>query len=348
MSPATVPGVSGRPLPPGTIPELSVTGTVRSVGEALGAAWAEALRLRAGTRPVGRTPWWQAAAYRPLVERWAPHLPDLIAAMARGAGVEPEQIATEAPETGGCTSFALAPAATVDGAPISGQTKDVPALRAMQMVVLRACFTDGAPSMLSLTYPGWLFGHGFVTGGCSIYRNALYTGATAGAMPYAVWGLLALHCPDIEQVRKLAQDHAINQSFHATVADEHGGILGIEHGPSGVSFLNPTDGVYVHANSIFSDPDLMAAEEDSGNFRRADSQGRVATLGARLQADRGRLTPQLCCAALMLHDGYPVSVCRHQALDALSGSAIVAEPSHRRMHVTRGPACQNWPTTYSL
>lgn len=332
----------------GPIPELSVEGSVDDAGEMLGAGWREALKLEAASRDDARTPWWRHPDYAPAVERLAPHLPDLYRAMARGAGIDEYRAATRIPESSGCTSFAVAPKATSQKTPISGQTKDVSRLRGMQLQVLRMKLDDSPHSALTLTYQGWLFGHGFVTGGCSLYRNSLFVGPAEGRTPYAVWGMLALHCPDVEELMRLTYDYPPSISFHVTAADESGGIVGIEHGPGGPVFLQAENGIYTHANSVVSDSPLRASERDQGFFRRADSELRVQTLFQRLSADQGRLTAPLCFAALGDHTGYPTSICRHQSEDAMTAAAVVAEPTRRLLHVSRGPVCQHWPRTHAL
>jgi len=342
----------------GPIPLLSVEGDTAQAGEELGAAWRDALGLAAAERTDGRPVWWRDTRYAKLVERWCPHLPDLYRAMARGAGLDEDQVTTRAPQpeplqsaapqSGGCTSFAVAPGASLDGHPISGQTKDVSRLRGAQFQVLRLRLTDGAPSAITLTYPGWLFGHGFVAGGCAIFRNSLYVDGNASGMPYAVWGQLALHCPTVEDVERLTRDHPVAGAFHVTVADEGGGIKGIESGRGHAAFLAPDDGLYVHANAVRRDPALLSQERERGLFRRADSIQREEALTRRLAADRGRLTAPLAYAALSDHTGYPASVCRHQSDAALTAAAVVAEPVQRRLHVARGPVCMHFPQSHTL
>ena len=339
------------------IPELRVRGTALEAGEQLGAAWARALQAEADTRPAGRTPWWRHPLYARLVEQYAPHLPDLYRGMARGAGVPEDRVTTGVPMAGaeqpsspggGCTSFAIAPGATLEGRPISGQTKDVSWQRGQQFQVLALEMDDSPHEALTLTYPGWLFGHGFVAGGCALFRNSLFVESPDRGMPYGVWGMLALHCPSVEEVMQLTRDYGVAQSFHVTVADEAGDLVGIEHGRTATDFLGLGQGIYVHANGVVRHPELLAIEADDANFRREDSRGRCQALQGNLEANQGRLSAPLCYAALMDHTGYPVSVCRHQSEAAMTSAAVIAEPVQRRLHVARGPVCQNWPRTHIL
>jgi isopenicillin-N N-acyltransferase-like protein len=331
-----------------SVPELCVEGTTKTAGRKLGEAWAEVFRNEAATKSEGSRPWWKELQYSKLIKRYAPHLPALYQAIAKGAGLHEDLVGTRPIEdAGGCTSFAVAPHTTLDGLPISGQTKDVSRGRAEQFVVLRMKLKD-APSALTLTYDGWLFGHGFVQERCSIYRNSLYTGATGGTMPYAVWGILALHCRSIEEVMKLTKDHLVNLSFHCTVADQQGGIIGIENGPGGPVFLKPRRGIYTHANEVVSSRRLMKHENPGGDFQREDSVKRTQHLRENLDTNRGRLTSQLALAAFADHRNYPVSLCRHQSLRAMTGGLVIGEPAKGLLHVVRGPVCQNWSKTYEL
>lgn len=344
----SIKAAQGRPMSEGTVADLSIEGSTSDAGKELGAAWREAFRLDATTKVAGTKPWWKDKRFAKLIRRHVPHLPHLYQAIAQGAGLDEDLVGTRSlKDPGGCTSFAVACDETLDGEPISGQTKDISKSRAMQFVVLRLKLSD-APSTLTLTYQSWLFGHGFVSGGCSIYRNSLFTGTRDGTMPYGVWGILALHCRSVEEVMKITKDYPVNSSFHCTVADERGGIVGIENGPGGPVFLQPRRGIYTHANEVASSKRLMKHESATGNFRREDSVQRTQHLRENLEANRGRLTGQLALAAFADHRNFPVSLCRHQSLSAMTGAAVIGEPTKGLLHVVRGPVCQNWPRTYRL
>lgn len=331
----------------GRIPDIHVTGSIADCGEQLGEIWRDVLRQGAEAVPAQSRPWWQTSAAGALLDRYAPHLPDLYRGMARGAGLRDDQVGTRATaEAGGCTSFAITPAITRDGVPISGQTKDTPVERLARYRVLRLACTD-APQALTLTYPGWLFGHGFVAGGCSIFRNSIYGPASSGGLKYGVFGLLALHCRTVAEVAALAEADGMDECVHITVADSQGGVIGIENTGDGVRILQPEGGLYAHANAIRV-ADLAVNEGTSTYFEREDSLNREARLRARLEVDRGRLTPALALAALTDHVGYPVSICRHQNDDACTTAAVIAEPTRGRLHCTLGHPCSNLPHTYSL
>jgi hypothetical protein len=201
---------------------------------------------------------------------------------------------------------------------------------------------------LTLTYPGLLFGHGFVRGGCSIFRNSLYAGARDGALPYDAWGLMALHCRSVEDVVELTRRHGVSEhGFHCAVADERGGVIGIETGKGGMAVLKPKRGIYTHANSVASGKRLARYESFSA-FNGENSRQRESRLRERLENDRGRLTPQLAMMALSDHANHPLGICRHESLTAMTSAAVVVEPTRGRLTCTRGQPCRNWAERYEL
>ena len=334
------------------IPEIRVSGTVAEAGQALGQVWAESLRAEASGRTDDNCPWWRYSPYKQALERYAPHLPELYSNMAKGAGVPEDKLAVRAPVTdssGGCTSFAVAPPATLNGVPMSGQTKDGRTNKGRPFQVLALSLEDVPHSVLALTYPGEIFGFGFVTGGCAVFRNDLPVAEPKDGMPFYAWGLLARHCPSVDDVMRLTRDLGVGMSFHVAVADEAGNIVGIENGGAGTVFLEAENDIYVHGNAVVNDDALIQTEKDREPFTRVDSVLRRQVLGHALAANRTRLTPQLCYAAMMDHTGYPTSLCRHQAEDqARTNAIIIAEPTQRRVHVSKGPICQHWPRIHCL
>jgi isopenicillin-N N-acyltransferase-like protein len=329
------------------VPLISVEGTARECGVQLGQTWRDVLKLHASKPGQPGKPWWKAKRHARLIGRLAPHLPDLYAGMAQGAGLEEDDVCTAEPGwSDGCTSFAVAPRATLDGEPISGQTKDTHADRRVRYRVLRMRISD-APSMLTLTYPGWLFGHGFVEGGCAIFGNSLYAGQPQGELPNAAWGLLALHCRTVEHVVEMTRRYGCRGSGHRTVADTHGGIVGIEMWAKGPGFLKPKRGMYTHANAVVSSKRWKSYETMEFGTRE-NSLAREARLRELLEPDRGRLTAQLAYAALTDHEGYPCSICRHENERAMTTAVVIVEPTRKLMHVTRGAPDRHFPATYSL
>jgi isopenicillin-N N-acyltransferase-like protein len=314
----------------------------------LGKAWRAVLTRVASIR--SRNPqWWRQQQFRRLVSRHIPHIPELYEGMAEGAKIDPKKLVIPTPQDvfAGCTSFAMDASATRNGRLLCGQTKDTPINRIGRYQVLRIAPTD-APASLTLTYPGMLFGHGFVAGGCAVFRNSLHAGKQAGkSLPYGVWGLLSLHCTSVAEVIALLERFGVNESFHCTVCDASGSIAGIENGAGGVAVLQAKDGIYTHGNNVLSGSALKRHELVDRSYVRFSTR-RTSRLAELLSRDRTRLTPQLVLAALSDHQGYPRSICNHESDDFSTTAAIVAEPSTGRLWVSSGPPCENWPVEYRL
>jgi len=332
----------------GGMPLLDLEGNVADCGYELGRIWREALRNQCGqVVNLPESPWWQRAPVKQLVSRFAPHLPVLFEAMAKGAEMPVEQLVPLGPASDGCTTFAIAAEQTAGGIPLSGQTKDTPLDRKARFLVLRLRFND-APALLTLTYPGWLFGHGFAEGGCALWRNSLNTTVRPSGLPLPVWGLVATHCPRVEDVAALTRDHGIDTSCHTTVADMQGGIVGIECTDGGVDVLRPENGIYVHANAVRGSEALRATEVDLDTFSRADSVFREHRFRELVEHQHRKVTPHGLMEVLSDHQNHPCGICRHQSELAETTAAVVAEPTRGILHIVRGNPCSNRPISIRL
>jgi isopenicillin-N N-acyltransferase-like protein len=335
----------------GPVPVVRVKGTAFDCGRQLGERWSPELRARSKQPEAGSVPVLRNRLIVRLFERHAPALLDLHRGLAKGAGIPEEQLfsvfSAGPGQAEGCTSFAVHPRHTLSGSPLSGQTKDTGRERIDQFLVLALRTTEGF-DMLTLTYPGWLFGHGFVSGGCSIFRNSISCGNPGGKLPYDAWGLLVHACPTVEDARKLTLDHGVLDGFHCAIADEHGGILGLEAGKPGYAFLPPVNGLYSHTNHVMSGPPLTDVEAPP-IYGLDGSIHRQKRLFERLEAESGRLTGLSAFAALGDHTNYPNSICSDaRANGGMTTSGVVVEPLKRLMHVSRGLPCRNPAVTVSL
>ena len=124
----------------------------------LGYAWQESLQLRASRIVPDSIPRWKNKKFNRLIKKYTPHIPDVFLGMAKGSGLNENQIGTIGHvEDDGCTSFAIQPSASLDGIPISGQSKDTAAFLQFQFQVLRLKMSN-APSALTLLTRGGFFG----------------------------------------------------------------------------------------------------------------------------------------------------------------------------------------------
>ena len=159
--------------------------------------------------------------------------------------------------------------------------------------------------------------------------------------------MLALHSPTVEQAVELSRRYGVKTAGHCALADELGGIVGIEFTQAGVGVLKPKAGLYVHANAVRAVKRALPSEH-SETFTRSNSLQREKRLLELLKPNTGRLTAPLAFQALADHDGYPVSLCRHQSIDAQTTAVVVVEPARGLPHACGGQPCCNWPKTYLL
>lgn len=330
------------------LPMVDAKGTSRECGRTLGKTWRELLR-KVATSKAGRLQWWREPRFSKLVGRYTPHLADLYEGLAEGAKLPSHKLVIPTPADlfRGCTSFAVSGSHTVSGRVICGQTKDTPLSRLKSYQVLRLQPSD-APASLTLTYPGMLFGHGFVKGGCAIFRNSLHAGEQdRGELPYDAWGLLSLHCSRVEEVVEILHQVGVRNPLHCTVCDSHGEIAGIENGQGGVAVLPAKRGIYIHANHVLAGSRMRRHEHITRPGLRS-SQLRKQNLEDALAANGKHLTPGLAHAALSNHKSFPRSVCNHESDAFCTSAAIIAELGSGTLWVTAGPPCENWPVEYRL
>lgn len=342
-------------MPPA--PLVEAAGAPFDCGVMLGEAWRDVLAQR---RLVSRrSPWWaqRSGTIARLVDRFAPHLREVMRGMQKGARLgsaywDDGWSCLSAPlrprvrAADGCTSFSVRSEATLDGAPLSGQTKDTHRDSAAKYVVLKLK-PAGAPAFLTLTYRGELFGYGFASTGMSIFRNSLYAGLTERGLPFHIWGLLALCARDVGQVREMTLRHGVRFAGNALVSDGAGRALSVEGTSGGIGIVEMRGAGLVHANHV--NTLALKRHERYNQPGKRCSLHRQRRLAALLDAETGRLTAALCMKCLADHDHYPLSLCNHTNPPAHeTTAAVVAEPTRGRLHVTTGSPCRNWPVTYSL
>ena len=352
-----------RRVPEGTVPLLAFEGDAYDCGRAYGELVQE--RYPGYDTYLARAPGWRTLGptARRLFEQRAPHVPEVfrgledsligirrLRAGARQGGARGGPRPTRGPAGRGCTSFGVAGSATLDGHPISGQTKDVGYSAAQRFVVLRMRLKD-APTLLILAYPGEVWGLGLWSTGMSLYRTSLYSsGDGSGGLTAEQWGLLALAGASVHEAVELAERHGIAGQGSHLITDGAGAACTVEYNAGGVGAVWAADGIATHANhpegertAPYADPAWEPSEALGSRFRSR-------RLREVLEAERGRLTPQRAMMALADHDRYPQSICRHRVEGkpaSETAAAAVAEPTRGRLHVVRSQPCSNWAVTYT-
>ena len=337
-----------RIVPPGTIPLIAVEGTAYACGR----AYAEIVMQE---YPGFRTYLDMAYDWNTLpdeVERLfqnrAPYMLDLYRGIIEVAG--PPQGTLEIEEKAACTSFGVSGSVTLDGQPISGQSKDTLYKSAYLYIVL--CMRiKGAPTLLTLAYPGEVVGYGMWSTGMSIFRNSLHSkgGASVG-LSMVQWGLLTLAGQSVHEGVELAREYGIAGAGNCLISDPHGESLSVEFNVGGIGVVPAVDGIATHANHPEAQ-ETAPYEDYPDELEREDSRYRMHGLWDLLNAERDRLTPQRALMRMADHTHYPRGICRHVVgNDRYTGTSgvVIAEPTRGKLHVVRGNPCCNWPTTYTI
>ncbi len=337
--------VAARYVPEGTVPLVAFEGDAYDCGREY-AAWV--LEHHGGYRRYLDMAWDSTALppdVRVLFEERAPHILDLYRGLTEVAG-PPASDAT--PPGSACTSFSASGSLTLDGRPVSGQTKDTGLASAEQYIVLRLRMA-GAPTILVLCYPGEVLGYGLWSTGMSIFRNSLYvTGRGEGRLNMVQWGLLALAGTSVREAGRLAEEHGIADVGNCLISDAAGESVSVEFSNAGVRIVPADAGISVHTNhGVAAATQAVHSDDEDAH---ADSRYRRERLLELLCREKGRLTPHKALQMLADHSAYPMGICRHPAggADYATTAAVIAEPTEGRLYVTRGNPCCNWPATYSI
>ena len=337
-----------RPVPEGIVPLIAVEGSAYECGRQYGRI---VLERYPGYRQYLDLAWnWRRSLTDPvrrLLEDRCPQILEVHRGLAEVGG--PGENRADG-DNGGCTSFGLAGSATLDGQPISGQTKDTPLDSTELYIVLRMRIT-GAPTILVLCYPGEVLGYGLWSTGMSVFRNALYsTSGSPTGLTKEEWGFAALAGESVEEGVELAQRYGIAAAGNMLLSDPTGRTVGVEFNGGGVSVARYADGIATHTNHPLGD-ETAPFEHYPDEVLRDNSRYRAEALRTMFEAERGRLTPQRALMCLADHSRYPHGLCRHvisNSEESHTTAAVVAEPTRGRLHVVRGNPCCNWPVTYTV
>jgi len=290
-----------------------------------------------------------------VVDKRAPFLLDLHRGIWEEAGPPQKALHTSPSNLSrsqdGCTSFGIAGDQTVDGYPLSGQTKDTPLDRIDLYIVLRMRLEEG-PTLLVLCYPGETLGYGMWSTGMSLYRNNLYsTAGREGGVSFKIWGMMTLAGSSIDESIELVNRFGLQGFGNCLIMDGKGESASIEWNAGGIDVLPAEDGICTHANHPIGRETSPYLGVDGSELRC--SEHRTFGLRKKLIAERGRLTPQLVLSILSDHTDYPNGgICRHLeeegVTDSITTAAVITEPTRGKLHVVRGNPCSNWPVTYTL
>jgi isopenicillin-N N-acyltransferase-like protein len=347
---------------PEVFPIHRFSGSHRAIGRAYGEACAGAaarhrdlaldrLHERSGIAPARALA--AALAYRPFVVEHAPFLDEEVQGVAEGARltlaeayllqlraelavVTPKGREAEAGDE--CTTFAVLPEATADGAPLVGQNADLPAFYREISVVVEFAPDDG-PAVLMLTPAGQVSYIGINDRGLGVFANYLTCDGWRVGFPRYLFSRLALTHDTVDAAIAAVRAVPRASSRNLIMLDATGVAADLETTPTRDARLDPVDGLLAHSNHYVA-PELLA-EERSPERWVANSRVRLARMEALLTQERGRLDGGTMQAILRDRAGCPDALCRMPAddgeADIITFASVIAEPTRGRLRVAVGP-----------
>lgn len=302
-----------------------------------------------------------AVDYVPAIETFDPRFVDEMRGIAKGAGVDLEDILSINVRTevmfsakarhagscsGECTSLAVLPAAAAGGHTLIGQNWDW-LVHARETVVVLEVEQDDGPSFVTLVEAGLLAKFGMNAAGLGIATNAMACEMDLGepAVPYHVV-LRALHdATSISDALARLQAAPRASSANYMLAHRDGLAVDVEALPGGFSRLlveQPTDGFLAHTNHYVSP---RFAGQDVGLWLMPDSPFRLQSVLEHLRPRGSSLSPETLQEAFCLHANHPAGVCTHPREGADVGEqeatvvSAVMDLVDRHMWIADGNPC---------
>ncbi len=308
--------------------------------------------MRAGTKLSQEQFRRRAARFRPMFERYCPHLLEEMRGLGEGAGIAFEDAMAcsirgelSSASSEGCTTYAIGRRGTAEHDVVAGQNADMGA-QMMPMAYMLHLEPVGKPAVLIWTFGGMLGYHGMNSAGVAHFSNALSGGpASQFGMPEYVYERLMLECSSVEQVidslRKLPL--ASNENF--MICDRQGDIADVEATTAGLEILHDSGAGYLaHTNHFLCQ---RYATADNLEKSLPDSAPRLDRINALIKSRYGSVEVDDIKRFLADHSGSPTGICRHGG-GMRTVVSLISEPARRRMHVASGNPCERNYVTYSV
>lgn len=360
-------------------PSFRLAGSHRQIGRQFGECAAPLIRLhleRALARLEAHSSLTRADAlaaamlYRPYVQQFAPFLDEEVVGVAEGAGLALEeayllQLRAEAaqPPTAGpasltssgplprlttdddagdeCTSVAVLPELTSDGASLIAHNADLPAFYREVGVVLEIV-PDDAPAVLMLTPAGQVSYIGMNDRGLAVVANYLTCDGWRIGFPRYLLSRVALTQQTVDDAITAIRAVPRASSRNLLMLDAEGTAADLELTPTRDARLDPRDGVLAHANH-YTAPSLLEEERTGAYIHNSSTRmNRIREL-----AEERRGTLNVASAQELLQDRtcYPDTLCREPAdspnRDVMTFASLVAVPARRELWVAVGPPNQH-------
>jgi isopenicillin-N N-acyltransferase-like protein len=336
-------------------------GTHRELGRQHGEQAAE--QIRAHVDHIGRSReqlQLQALQFKPLFEKYCPHLLDEITGLGEGAGITlAEALAVNIrgelrkANAEGCTTYVIGRKGTAAGEILIGQNSDM-GKRNIELGYMLHLKPKDKPQVLIWTFGGMIGYHGMNSAGVAIFENALSDdGAVpAGrfAMPHYPVKRRILESSRLDEVLKIFRNIPLASNKNYVMCDGAGGILDVEATTAGPEILRDEGaGFLAHSNHFVCARYVNRESRDAG---LPDSIQRLDRINELIRAELGSVTVDRIKTYLSDHSNHPTSICRHpqtpQRGPERTVASMIAEPAHGRMHVALGNPCESSFVTYAM
>lgn len=304
----------------------------------------------------------RALQFRPLFEKYCPHLLDEIQGLGEGARIPlAEALAVNIrgelgkANNAGCTTYVIGKKGTAAGEILIGQNSDMSQPN-IEMGYVLHLKPDNKPQVLVWTFGGMIGYHGMNSAGVAHFANAL-GGGPAGrfALPHYPLKRLMLEYSRMEEVLKLFHNIPLASNGNYVLCDGAGAILDVEATTAGPQILKDEGAGYLAHTNHF----VCARYANRENWDRSlpDSFPRLDRIHEMIQEDLGSITADRIKTYLSDHSNHPSSICRHpQTADLEKGfetagrtvASMISEPARGRMYVALGNPCESPFVTYAM
>jgi isopenicillin-N N-acyltransferase-like protein len=302
----------------------------------------------------------QALKFKPLFEKYCPHLLDEIVGLGEGAGITlPEALAVNIrgelrkASDEGCTTYVIGRKGTANGEILIGQNSDM-GRRNIELGYMLHLKPKNKPQVLIWTFGGMIGYHGMNSAGMAIFENALSEGGgvPAGkfALPHYPVKRMILESSRIDEALKLFRTIPLPSNKNYVMCDSTGAILDVEATTAGPEIIRDEGaGFLAHSNHFVC---ARYARRETPDAMMPDSLQRRDRMNTLIQAEMGSITVDRIKTFLSDHSNHPVSICRHPQTPRKGPertvASMISEPAQRRMHVALGNPCESRFVTYSM
>jgi isopenicillin-N N-acyltransferase-like protein len=301
--------------------------------------------------------------YLPATEKYAPEIVEEMKGMAAGAKVDFSDIfflnmtyeITIPSVMGGCTVFAAAGEATVDGEVITGQNFDYAKPWEEFMFLLRMKPTN-RPRILAVTSAGCLALFGLNSAGISLNLNLLKNKDSltpqSGVPTHVILRKVFMSENIGEAIMTIAAAEG-RAAKNYLITDVQGNIINIETTTNDLDILYPEKGILTHANHFKTE---RFKNTDLAPLFLSDSYIRSHRLFQLVQRQQGNLSVDVMKRLLRDHHHYPNAICRHPDARAplpitrmmKTLVSIISCPKEQKAYIALGNPCENDYVEYHL